>query len=98
MNSVTALLIFLLLRFPSPTSAHHIVFEEIGEVAGALSFIHTVIPVNISGLDRAANTFHSQVADLRQNYNIAQAKIDKTMSDTPDSTHKQQLAPDIKYQ
>ncbi len=98
MNSVAALLIFLLLRFPSPTSAHHIVFEEIGEMAGALSYIHAVIPVNISGLDRAANTFRSQVAKLCQNYNIAQAKIDKTMSDAPDSAHQQQLARDIKYQ
>jgi hypothetical protein len=67
-------------------------------MARALSYIHTVIPVNISGLDRAANTFRSQVASLRRNYDIAQAKIEKTMSDTPDSTHKRQLARDIKYQ
>ncbi len=98
MNSVAALLIFLLLRFPSPISTHHIVFEEIGEMAGALSYIHAVIPVNISGLDRAANTFCSQVSDLRRNYNLTQAKIDKTMNDAPDSTHKQQLARDKKYQ
>ncbi len=50
MNSVAALFIFLLLRFPLLTSAHHIVFEEIGEMAGALSYIHAVIPVNISTL------------------------------------------------
>ena len=92
MNSVAALLIFLFLRFPSPTSMHHIVFKEIGEMAGALSYIHAVIPVNISGLDRAANTFRSQVADLRRNYQLAQTKIDKTMHDALDSTHKQQLA------
>jgi hypothetical protein len=98
MNSVAALLIFLLLRFPSPTSAHHIVFEEIGEMAGALSYIHAIILVNISGLDRAAKTFRSQVADLRQNYNTAQAKIDKTLNDAPESAHKQQLARDVKYQ
>ncbi len=98
MNSVAALLIFLLLCFPSLTSAHHIVFEEIGEMAGALSYIHAVIPVNISGLDRAASTFRSQVSDLHRNYNITQAKIDKTMNDAPDSARKQQLARDIKYQ
>jgi hypothetical protein len=57
MNSVAALLIFLLLRFPSPTSTHHIVFEEIGEMAGALSYIHAVIPVNISGLDHRPTPF-----------------------------------------
>ncbi len=98
MNSVAALLIFLLLRLPSPTSTHHIVFEEIGEMAGALSYIHAVIPVNISRLDHAANTFRSQVSDLRRNYNLAQTKIDKTMRDAPNSKHKQQLAQDIKYQ
>ncbi len=98
MNYVAALLIFLLLRFPSPTSTHHILFEEIGEMTGALSYIHAVIPVNISGLFRAANTFRSQVSDLRRNYDIAQAKIEKTMTDAPESAHKQQLARDIKYQ
>ena len=98
MDSVAALHIFLLLRFPSPTSTHHIVFKEIGEMAGALSYIHAVIPVNISGLDRAANTFRSQVDHLRRNYNLAQTELDKTMRDTPDSAHKQQLARDIKYQ
>jgi len=98
MNSVAALLIFLLFRFPSPTSTHHIVFEEIGEMAGALSYIHAVIPVNISGLDRAANTFRSQVDHLRRNYNLAQTEIDKTMRDTPDSPHQQSLVRNIKYQ
>ncbi len=98
MDPITALLIFLILHFPPPTSAHHIVFKEIGEMAGALSYIHTVIPVNISGLDRAANIFRSQVADLRRHYNTAQAKIDKTMNYAPDSGQKQQLARDIKYQ
>jgi hypothetical protein len=98
MNSVAVLLIFLLLRFPSPTSTHHIVFKEIGEMAVALSYIHAVIPVNISGLDRAANIFRSQVADLHRHYNAAEAKIDKTMNDAPDSGHKRQLARDIKHQ
>jgi hypothetical protein len=83
MNPVTALLIFLILCFPPPTSAHHIVFEEIGEMARALSYIHPVIPVNISGLDRAANIFCSQVADLRRHYNTAQASINKTVYDAP---------------
>ena len=29
---------------------HHVVFEEIGEMAGALSYIHAIVMVNISGL------------------------------------------------
>ncbi len=64
MNPVALLLIFLILCFPLPTSAHHMVFEEIVEMAGALSYNHVVIPVNISRLDRAAHTFRSQVASL----------------------------------
>jgi hypothetical protein len=95
MNAIAALLIFFLLRFP--TSAHHIVFEEIGEMARALSYIHAIIPVNISGLDQAANIFCSQVADLRRHYNTAQAKIDQTMNDAPNSAQKQ-LAGDIKHE
>jgi hypothetical protein len=91
MNPVAALLIFLILHVPPSTSAHHIVFEEIGEMAGALSYIHAVIPVNISGLDRAANIFRSQASDLRRHYNTAQGKIDKTVSKAPDSAPKQRL-------
>jgi hypothetical protein len=98
MNSVAALLIFFLLRFPSPTSAHHIVFEEIGETAGALSYIHAIIPVNISGLDQAASIFRSQVSDLRRHYNTAQAKIDKTVSKASDSAQKQRLIQDLNHQ
>ena len=44
--------------FLSPLATpHHVVFEEIGEMAGALSYIHAVVPVNISGLTRAVNNF-----------------------------------------
>jgi len=34
--------------------SHHVVFEEIGEMAGALSYIHAIIPVNISALVKTA--------------------------------------------
>jgi len=98
MNSVAALLIFLVLCFPPPTSAHHIVFEEIGEMAGALLYIHVVIPVNISRLDRAAHIFRSQVASIRQHYNIIQAVIDKKLSPTPDSEKKRTLLGNLQYQ
>ena len=35
----------------TPAQTHHVVFEEIGEMAGALSYIHVVIPINISSQD-----------------------------------------------
>ncbi len=44
----------LLLHFVSP---HHVVFEEIGKMAGALSYIHAIVPINISGLAQAVHSF-----------------------------------------
>jgi hypothetical protein len=41
--------IFLFSFSFSPVCTHHIVFEELGEMAGALSYIHVVIPINILG-------------------------------------------------
>ncbi len=98
MNHVTVLLIFVIIRFPPPTSTHHIIFKEIREMDGALSYIHSVIPVNISGVDPAYHTFHSQVASLRWHYNILQADIDKPLNPVPDSKAKRTLVDNLHYQ
>ncbi len=45
------------------------VFEEIGEMAGALSYVHAIVPVNISGLARAVNAFKEDVRTLETLYN-----------------------------
>ncbi len=51
--------------FLSPLATpHHVVFEEIGEMAGVLSYIHAVVLVNISGLARAVNNFKEDVRVL----------------------------------
>ncbi len=55
----------LLSPFVSP---HHVVFEEIVKMAGALSYVHTVVPVNISGLTRAVNNFKEDVRTLEALY------------------------------
>jgi hypothetical protein len=89
MNAIAALLIFFLLHFP--TSAHHIIFEEIREMASSLSNIHVIILVNISVLDRAPNIFRSQITDFRRRYDTAHASIDKTLSLTPDSEDKRSI-------
>ncbi len=47
---------------------HHVVFEEIGEMAGALSYVHAVVPVNISGLSHAVNNFKEDVRTLEALY------------------------------
>jgi len=55
--------------FLSPLATpHHVVFEEIGEMAGALSYVHAVVPVNISGLARAVNNFKEDVRTLEVLY------------------------------
>ena len=58
-------LTLLLSPFVSP---HHVVFEEIGEMAGALSYVHAVVPVNISGLTRSIYNFKEDVRNLETLY------------------------------
>jgi hypothetical protein len=62
---ISLLLATLLLHFAYP---HHIVFEEIGEMAGALSYVHTIVPVNISGLAHAVHSFRHDVHALKKLY------------------------------
>jgi hypothetical protein len=55
------------LTFPTART-HHVVFEEIGEMARALSYIHVVVPVNISGLLKSVADFRSKILVLKTNY------------------------------
>jgi hypothetical protein len=65
LRSAAFFVALLLSPFVSP---HHVVFEEIGKMAGALSYVHTVVPVNISGLARAINNFKEDVRTLEALY------------------------------
>ncbi len=67
-------------------------------MASSLSYIHAIILVNISGLDRAANIFRSQIPDLRRCYDAVHTNLDKTLSTTPDSEDKCSLLSGIDYQ
>ncbi len=60
--------IVLLLALGQLACQHHVVFEEIGEMAGALSYIHAVVPVNISGLAHAVDNFKADVRSLEALY------------------------------
>jgi hypothetical protein len=60
--------IFLLSCTFTPVQTHHVVFEEIRGMAGALSYIHVVIPINISGLLQAIQDFCSKVVLLKTKY------------------------------
>jgi hypothetical protein len=52
----------------SPARTHHVVFKEIGEMAGALSYIHIIVPINISGLLQAVTQFQEKVNALKAGY------------------------------
>jgi hypothetical protein len=58
----------LLLALCQLACQHHVVFEEIGEMAGALSYIHAVVPVIISGLSHAVENFKTNVRSLEALY------------------------------
>ncbi len=58
----------LLLALCQLTCQHHVIFEEIGEMAGALSYVHAVVPVNISGLSHAVENFKTDVRSLEALY------------------------------
>ena len=60
--------IFLFLYTLPTLNAHHVVFEEIGQMAGALSYIHAVVPINISGLLKSVADFRSSIIALKTNY------------------------------
>jgi hypothetical protein len=66
--SVSLYTILLFAYTLTPAQTHHVVFEEIGEMAGALSYIHVVVPINISGLLQSVNNFRAKVAVLKANY------------------------------
>jgi hypothetical protein len=44
------LLPLLLITYFQTSKPHHVVFEEKGTMAGAISYIHAIVPVNIIGL------------------------------------------------
>jgi hypothetical protein len=69
MPSFRKLLLLMSLLLLHPAFPHHVVFEEIGEMAGALSYVHAIVPVNISGLAHAVNNFKEDVRNLLALYN-----------------------------
>jgi hypothetical protein len=68
MTSLRSAALFMALLLSPFVSPHHVVFEEIGEMAGALSYVHAVVPVNISGLARTINNFKEDVRTLEALY------------------------------
>jgi hypothetical protein len=68
MTSLRIALWCVILHSHSPSLSHHVVFEEIGEMAGALSYIHAIVPVNISGLALTIRNFRLDVHALQTLY------------------------------
>ena len=67
--TVSLFTIFMLsLNMLPGANSHHVVFEEIGQMAGALSYIHVVVPINISGLLNSVADFKSKIIALKTMY------------------------------
>jgi hypothetical protein len=60
---------------------HHVVFEEIGEMAGALSYIHAIVPINILGLAQAVQNFRYDVNTLQELYTKKRSYTGTTYDD-----------------
>lgn len=71
------LLLSLLLILTHPLSQGHVVFEEIGSIAGSTSFIHLSLPISFDAIDFSINTFTSAIA-------IYKSKINQTFSEAED--------------
>jgi hypothetical protein len=69
MTSLQKLLFLMSIAPFHPIVTHHVVFEEIGEMAGTLSYVHAVVPINISGLAHAVSNFKEDVRNLEALYN-----------------------------
>jgi hypothetical protein len=60
-------LLFITIFYFHLSSPHH-VFEEIGQIAGALLYIHAIVPVNISGLVQAVHNFRRDILSQQKLY------------------------------
>jgi hypothetical protein len=68
MTSLRIALWCVILHSFSPSLSHHVVFEEIGKMACALSYIHAIVPVNISGLALTIRNIRLDVHALQTLY------------------------------
>jgi hypothetical protein len=67
MHFISLLLLSSLLRIHL-SSSHYVMFEEISQMAGALSYIHAIVPVNISRLVQAVHIFHCNILSIQKVY------------------------------
>lgn len=63
MTIYMALSLFLL-SLPAPARGHHVVFEQIGELAGALSHIHVKLTLNLSSIHLNLQQYNQSLHDL----------------------------------
>jgi hypothetical protein len=65
-RNCTMITTLILLHIISTICSNHIVFEEIGKMIGAISYIHLVLPVDLPGLKERADQNIQRVWSLRQ--------------------------------
>lgn len=54
----------LLLLFPLSDS-HHVVFEDVGQVAISTTYLHAVVPLKISGVKLLLDEFERTLSDVK---------------------------------
>jgi hypothetical protein len=62
----SAVLLLLLASVILMTSSHHVIFENIGQMAGALSYIHCKLTLNISSIIHQHHAYHQSLVQYRQ--------------------------------
>jgi len=67
MHFISLLLLSSLLQIHL-SSSHCVVFEEITEMAGALSYIHAIVPINISRIVQAVHILHCNILSIQKVY------------------------------
>jgi len=50
------------------TDGHHVIFENIGQMAGAISYQHVKLTLNLSSIVAQHNLVHTQLTELLQNF------------------------------
>jgi hypothetical protein len=60
------IVIILLLNLPQSAQANHVVFEQIGELAGALSYLHVKLTLNLTSIEANFEQYQTKLKTLRE--------------------------------
>lgn len=62
----TTMVTILLLSIVPPVQNNHIVFEEISEMTGTISYLHIILLVDIQWFKEKANRYNDRIRDFKK--------------------------------